>query len=324
MNLSMKKVLSLVLASALVVSSAGTVDAAKKAQKVQEIPSANLTIQAEADKAVTGSAVVAVSTAAALATDSVLKCNYDASLVTSIADAKASVVSSTAIKVTVTATKGAVAVSQAAVAVLSKNTTIASVMVTVNAAPVETAKKKTKSLSIKKKVVIPAGESKVVNFTAKKTAAATKIQTVKVKSNNTEIVEASKVSGKKQIKLTVPAAAEKGAYTDVVLTSGKKTATIKVYVQNKARKIKAAKKKVTVKKGKTAKVTIKVTKAQNKKKAVTDALSATVAKKKVAKVLTKKAKKGKVVVSLKAKKKGSTKVTVKVGSKKATVTLKVK
>lgn len=324
MNLSMKKVLSLVLASALVISNVGTVDAAKKAKKAQEIPSANLTIQADADKAVTGSALVSIPTAASITTDSVLKCNYDASLATSIADAEAKVVSSTAIKVTVTATKGAVAVTNAAVAVLSKNTTIASVLVTVNAAPDTTVKKKTKSLSIKKKVVIPAGESKVVNFTAKKTAAAEKIQTVKVKSNNTAVVEAVKVSGKKQIKLTVPSNAKKGASTDVVLTSGKKTATIKVYVQNKAKKIKAAKKTVTVKKGKTAKVTIKVTKAQNKKKAVTDALKVTVAKKKVANVLDKVAKKGKVVVSLKAKKKGTTKVTVKVGSKKATVTLKVK
>ncbi len=324
MKLSVKKVLSLVLVSALAISNVGTVDAAKKAKKAQNIPTANLTIQAAADKAVTGSAVVTVPTAAAVTTDSVLKCNYDASLSTSIADAKAKVVSGTAIKVTVTATKGAVAVSQAAVAVLSKNTTIASVMVTVNAAPAETAKKKTKSLTIKKKVVIPAGESKIVNFTAKKTAAATKIQTVKVKSNNTEVVEAAKVSGKKQIKLSVPATAVKGAYADVVLTSGKKTATIRVFVQNKAKKIKAAKKKVTVKKGKKAKVTIKVTKAQNKKKAVTDALSVTVAKKKVATVADKKAKKGKVVVTLNAKKKGTTKVTVKVGSKKATVTLKVK
>ncbi len=324
MKLSMKKALSLVLACAVVLSNVGTVDAAKNAKKAQNIPTANLTIQADADKAVTGSAVVTIPTASAIATDAVLKCNYDAALATSIAEAKAKVVSGTAVKVTVTATKGAVAVTNAAVAVLSKNTTIASVLVTVKAAPAKKVVKKTKSLSIKKKVVIAAGKTKVVNFTAKKTAAAEKIQAVKVKSNNTKVVEAVKVSGKKQIKLTVPADAKKGSSTDVVLTSGKKTATIKVYVQNKAKKIKAAKKKVTVKKGKTAKITVKVTKAQNKKKPVTDAISTTVAKKKIAKVKKAVAKKGKVVVTVKAKKKGTTKVTVKVGKKTAKVTLKVK
>ena len=96
-----------------------------------------------------------------------------------------------------------------------------------------------------------------------------------------------------------------------------------VVTKNPAKSVKAAKKSVTVKKGKKANLTFKVTAADNKK-VTTDKVSATSSNKKAVKVTKVTTKAGKVVVSVKGVKKGSAKVTVKVGSKKATTKVKVK
>lgn len=96
-----------------------------------------------------------------------------------------------------------------------------------------------------------------------------------------------------------------------------------VVTKNPAKSVKAAKKSVTVKKGKKANLTFKVTAADNKK-VTTDKVSAVSSNKKAVKVTKVTTKAGKVVVSVKAAKKGSAKVTVKVGSKKATTKVKVK
>lgn len=93
--------------------------------------------------------------------------------------------------------------------------------------------------------------------------------------------------------------------------------------KNAAKSVKAAKASVSVKKGKKANLTFKVTAADNKK-VTTDKVSATSSNKKVVKVTKVTTKAGKVVVSVKGVKKGSAKVTVKVGSKKATTKVKVK
>lgn len=96
--------------------------------------------------------------------------------------------------------------------------------------------------------------------------------------------------------------------------------------QNKVKKIQFAKKTVTLKKGKTTKLVLKVT-AQNKKKATTDRVKKIVITPKNSKVKiakTWKVKKGKIVFSVIGEKKGRYKMTVWVGKKKAKTTLIVK
>lgn len=93
--------------------------------------------------------------------------------------------------------------------------------------------------------------------------------------------------------------------------------------KNSVKTLKAAKKSVSVKKGKKANVTVKVT-ANNNKKKTTDKVTATSSNKKVAKVVKTTVKAGKIVVSVKGVKKGTAKITVKAAKKKAVVTVKVK
>lgn len=322
MKLSIKKVLSLAVACALTLTSVGAVDmaSAAKRKKAAAVPTENLTIQASADKAVTGSAVV--KGVKLPATKAALRCYYNASFADSISTASAVATTGNAVTVTVTAAKNAKEVSGAAVDVLSNNTTVASIMVSIKAAEKKIVKK-TKSVSIKSKVVIPAGKSKNVKYVLKKTAAADKAYAVKFATSNKKVVKASKVAGKKQVKLTVPKKAVKGSSAKVTLTSGKKKAAIKVLVQNKTKKVKAAKRYISVKKGRKIKVTVNVT-AQNKKKATTDTISAKAANSKLVKVAKTAAKKGKVVLTVKGKKAGTSKLDVKVGSKKVTLTVNVR
>lgn len=178
----------------------------------------------------------------------------------------------------------------------------------------------------KNKVVIAAGKSKTVKFTTKVDSPATQAAVVTASIAKKKIVSKAVVTGDK-VKITAAKKATKGANTTVTLKSTKAdgsvvSAKIKVIIQNKAKKVKAAKKSVVIaKKGKKAKVTLKVT-AQNKKKATTDAVK--VKSNKVAKLAKYSAKKGKVVVTLKGKKKGTGNVTIQVGSKKVKVKVTVK
>lgn len=170
------------------------------------------------------------------------------------------------------------------------------------------------SLTLKKnKVIIAAGKSATVSFTAssvpKVATSSSKVATAKVNGNT--------------VVITVPKKAEKGASAKIQVTVGKKTAVINVTVQNPAKKIKAAKKIVTVKKKKTVTAKFKVT-ATNKKKAAADTIKATSKNKKVAKIVSCKVKKGKADVKIRGVKKGKTKVTLKIGKKSAKVTVVVK
>lgn len=90
--------------------------------------------------------------------------------------------------------------------------------------------------------------------------------------------------------------------------------------KNPAKKIVAAKKKVNVKKGKTAKIVIKVT-ANNPKQATTDTVKVSGKKIKVKKI-TKKA--GKITIKVKALKKGKRILKIKVGKASTKVTLNVR
>lgn len=322
MKLSIKKALSLALACTMALTGLGVAEmaGAAKNKRAVHIPAGKIQIQADAKKEVKASTTVS---GVAISTKGALTCSYDAKLASSIASASAVAASGNAVTVTVTATKSAVAVTDAAVAVLSNNATVASVLVTIKGVPETKELRQTKSISIQDKIVIAPGKTKVVAFTAKKTKAANRIKTVKVSSANTKVVEAKKVPNKKLVELTVPAEAVRGSSAVVTLKSGKKTASIKVYVKNKAKKVRAIKRVVTVKKGKKASVQLAVT-AQNKKKATTDTISTKVTKSKLAKVTKTAAKKGKVVVTVKGKKKGTGKMTVKVGNKTAKVTVRVR
>ena len=171
-----------------------------------------------------------------------------------------------------------------------------------------------------KNVVVKAGKSKNVKIAVSGAA----VSGMTAKSANKKVAKV-KVT-KTGIKVTAPKKATKGKKTTITLKNANtKTAKINVYVQNTAKKIKATKKSITIKKGKTKKYTVKVTKAENKKKAVTDAVAGKVkVTGKNVKFVKATAKKGKVVISIKGKKKGTKKVTIKVGSKKIKVKVKVK
>lgn len=175
----------------------------------------------------------------------------------------------------------------------------------------------------KSSVVIAAGKTKSVKFTATKDASASKAAAVKASISNKKVVSKATVKGG-NVKITVAKKAAKGASATVTLTSanaaGKTVkAKIKVTVQNKAKKL-AAKKKLTLKKGKKGSVTLHVT-AQNNKKPATDTVS--IRSKKVS-LVKYSAKKGKITLTLKGKKKGKEKITVKMGSKKVKLTVKVR
>ena len=182
-----------------------------------------------------------------------------------------------------------------------------------------------KLTTAKKMVVVAPGKSVKVAFKA--TAAKNTSGAAIVKATTaSKKVATVKVNGKK-VTIKAPKKAVKGASTTVTLKSTKAngkaiSAKIKVYVRNSAKKVKAAKKAITVKKGKTAKLVIKASKVQNKKKAFVDTITV---KGKVLKLTNVKYAKGKATLTLKGAKKAKKKaVTIKVGSKKVKVKATVK
>ena len=183
-----------------------------------------------------------------------------------------------------------------------------------------TTKKASSTLSIKaakSKVSVAPSKSATVKYTVKGTS------TVKATSNNKAVtVKVNK--SKKNVTITAKKTAVMGKTATITLKAGSKKAVLKVFVKNPAKKVKAKKATVVVKKNKTKKITVAV-KAKNNKKATTDAIKVKSSNKKAVKVKSAVAKKGKVVITVKAAKKaGKSKLTVKVGAKKATVNVKVK
>lgn len=175
-----------------------------------------------------------------------------------------------------------------------------------------------------KTVVVAPNKSVKVGFTATPAKPATKAAVVTATTASKKVATA-KVSGKKVV-IKAPKKAVKGSSTTVTLksTNGDKkvSAKIKVYVRNSAKKVKAAKKAITVKKGKTTKLVIKASKVQNKKKAFADTITV---KGNVLKLTNVKYAKGKATLTLKGAKKAKKKaVTIKVGSKSVKVKATVK
>lgn len=172
-----------------------------------------------------------------------------------------------------------------------------------------------------KSAVIAPGKTKKVKFTAA-AASGSKPKSVTVSVSGNKKVKA-KISGS-YVKIGVNKKAAKGSSASVVLkskdASGKEVkATIKVKVQNKVKKLSAAKKTYKVKKGKTVKVTLNVTE-ENKKYATTDTVKVSSGLVKLAKTSVKKKK---ITVSLKGTKKGTKNVTIQVGKKKTKVKIQV-
>ena len=128
-----------------------------------------------------------------------------------------------------------------------------------------------------------------------------------------------------KVKITAAKKAARGASATLTLkassASGKAvSAKIKVTAENRTTKIIPPKKSLSLKKGKTAKLTLKVS-AQNNKKPATDLIK--IKSKQVA-LTGYTVKKGKIVLKLKGKKKGTEKITVQSGKKKVKVKVVVK
>lgn len=126
-----------------------------------------------------------------------------------------------------------------------------------------------------------------------------------------------------RVDIAVPANAPAGSSTTITLRFGSSSVAIKVTVSNPVLKIKAAKKSYTIKRKKTAKISVNLT-PKNKATAMTDTLTATISKKKIASVTSVKVSKNKASIKIKALKKGSAKLMVKAGGKSASVKIKVK
>lgn len=184
----------------------------------------------------------------------------------------------------------------------------------------------TSKLTVAKNLVVVApGKSTTVKFTAKAAKATSGAAAVTVSTKSKKVATVKK-SGSK-VKISVPKKAVKGANTTVTVKSKKAngnaiSAKIKVYVKNSAKKVKAAKKAITVKKGKKTKLVIKATKVQNKKKPFADTITV---KGNVLKLQSVKYAKGKATLTLKGNKKAKKKaVTIKVGKKNLKVKATVK
>ena len=142
-----------------------------------------------------------------------------------------------------------------------------------------------------------------------------------VSTSNKKVVTAKVNNGK--LVISAPKNAVRGAGTVVTVKAGSKTEKIKVSIENKVTKIKATKAKVTGKKKSTVKLTWNLT-AQNKKKATTDTVKATVKKSGIVQVTNVKMTNGKAVLTVKTKKAGKTVILLKVGKKTARTMLIVK
>ncbi|MCR5587615.1 MAG: cellulase family glycosylhydrolase [Lachnospiraceae bacterium] len=175
-------------------------------------------------------------------------------------------------------------------------------------------------------VVVTAGKSVSVGFNAVKEESASAAAGVEATSGSADIADA-KVDGT-NVSISVPSNAVKGSSTTVTLTSKKAdgtavTATINVYVQNSAKKYKAAKNKLTVKSGKSTKLVIKgLGKIQNAKKPIAENITV---KGKILTLSNVKYAKKKIILTLTGSTKAKNKnVKIKVGSKTVKVKATVK
>lgn len=126
-----------------------------------------------------------------------------------------------------------------------------------------------------------------------------------------------------KLKITIPASAVRGSTASVTLTLGSHKKVLTVTVENKVKKVSYAKKKLTLQKGKSKKITIPF-KAENTKKKTTDLIRVTSSKKSVAAIKGCKITTGKITFSIQCKQQGITKVQIKAGNVKKTFSCTVK
>lgn len=172
----------------------------------------------------------------------------------------------------------------------------------------------------KSAVVIPAGKSESVTIALLR-GAASATQVTASSGNKSIAVPALQSNGRMTI--TVPANAPAGGSTVVTLRFGSSSVSVKVTVSNPVTQLKGAKKSYTVKRKKTAKVSVKL-KVKNKSAATTDRVCAKISKKKIATITLVKISKSKVTIKVKGLKKGSAKLKVKAGGKSVTIKIRVK
>lgn len=172
----------------------------------------------------------------------------------------------------------------------------------------------------KSAVVVAAGSHTSVTIALLR--AASSVTQVTVSSGNSGIaVPTLQPDGK--LDIAVPATASAGSSTAVTLNFGSSSAAVKVTVSNPVTQIKGAKKAYKIKRKKTAKVSVNLT-PKNTANAMTDTVTATISKKKVASVASVKVSGNKATIKVKALKKGSAKLKVKAGGKSASIKIKVK
>ena len=168
-------------------------------------------------------------------------------------------------------------------------------------------------------VVAAGGHASVTIALLRGAASATQVT---ASSGNSGIaVPTLQTNGK--LDIAVPATAPAGGSTTVTLRFGSSSAAVKVTVSNPVTQIKGAKKSYTIKRKKTAKVSVNLT-PKNKANAMTDTVTATISQKKVASVTSVKVSKNKASIKVKALKKGSAKLTVRASGKSASIKIKVK
>lgn len=142
-----------------------------------------------------------------------------------------------------------------------------------------------------------------------------------IKSTSKKTAVAQLCKGK--LKITIPATAQKGAYAKITLAIGTTKKQIKVYVQNKIKKIVPTKKKLSLKWKKTEKVVLKL-RSENMKKKTTDSIAITANPKSVLKITKIKNTTRKTTFNVRGTKKGTAKISVKYGSKKAKIKVRIK
>lgn len=175
-------------------------------------------------------------------------------------------------------------------------------------------------------IVLKKGASKTVTVeVTEKDASKVTTDVANLTSSKANIASASG-SNLSKGKLTFSVKGLKKGNSVITVKLGSVSAKVNVTVLDKANKVKAvkaSKKTVKAKKGKTVTVTFKVT-GKNKKFAVTDKVSASSSKKGIAAIKNIATKKGKVTVNVKAIKKGKSTLKLKVGGKTAKVKINVK
>lgn len=163
-------------------------------------------------------------------------------------------------------------------------------------------------LSISKKtLLVQPGQTYTVTYNASATPA--------VRSSNKKI--ATVTLKQQKLAISVAPTAAKGSKATITLTLGALKKQLIVTVENKARKIAYSKKRLTIKKGKSKKITVAL-KSENNSKKTTDTIRITSSKRSVATIKKAKITAGKITFSIQSKQSGSTKIQIKAGNIKKT------